>query len=180
MEQSMTKRRWQPPPLTTEVATVAKLMVDEKVVRKMLLVNPSLRRGRTTFQVKKALERGERVAVADLAVDATPTACTAAPVAGRGGRELEETIAFFVRGKTERWQERPAELAQRRRDLDEAEQRAKVELRQQLASFVALLDDQALALSGRTALAKHAGLLSELGTTVDELLVVASTGKRRR
>ncbi|MEO1174953.1 MAG: hypothetical protein AAFX94_23300, partial [Myxococcota bacterium] len=56
-------KRWQPPPMgpkkTAEEEPAGAVKVDEQVVRNVLKVNPELRDGRTTFQVKKALERGE-------------------------------------------------------------------------------------------------------------------------
>ena len=181
MELRMTERRWQPPPMEPKDDGKGKVTVDEKVVRKMLTVNPSMRKGRTTFQVKKALERGESVSAKQSG--AAPRA-DAPAVAAKGagpapaGRELEDTIDFFVRGKSERWAEKRAELAAQRQAIDEAESVARVELGGQLTSFVALLDDRAVAASGRAALAKHAGFLSELGLSVQALLEASQRGKR--
>ena len=87
-------------------------------------------------------------------------------------------LYFFLRGKSERWSERRAEFAVQRKAVDEAEDLARTELRDQVKSFVALLDDKAVAMSGRAALAKHVELLKEVGLTVASLLEAAQKGKR--
>lgn len=77
------RRRWQPPPMSSPAGSGMNdaarsyhqapnagpdsghtpsaqpvLKVDERMVRKMLEMNPAMRAGRTTFQVKRALEDG--------------------------------------------------------------------------------------------------------------------------
>ena len=182
MELRIPERRWQPPSLQPKVEAASKVTVDEKVVRKMLAVNPSMRKGRTTFQVKKALERGESIAATEstAAVVVPTTALSSANPASDIRRELAETIGFFVRGKKERWQAKLADLAAQRHAVNEAQEQARTELSGQLISFVVLLDSEALASAGRGALAEHAEFLGELGLTAASLLDAAIKGKRQR
>ena len=172
----MNERRWQPPPMEPEKKS--KVTVDEKVVRKMLVVNPTLRKGRTTFQVKKALERGEGIVAREAPSDVALSSGSSTPATASLSRELGDTIDFFVRGKAERWKEKLAAFAAERKAVDEAQEQARTELRGQIESFISLLDDKAVAVAGRAALAKHAVLLKELGLTPQSLLDAARKGKR--
>jgi len=166
----MAQRRWQPPPMQQKSdKPESKLSVDERVVRKMLKVNPDMRKGRTTFQVKKALEGGEAVG-AKQATPATTGSPPAAPAGKSTSTELQETIDFFVRGKSERLQALLNEVAEQRKSVDQHEQQGKAELAQQLQSFIKLLDEKAVATHGRSALAKHASFLKQLGLTPADLL----------
>ncbi|MEK7705298.1 MAG: hypothetical protein AAB426_10090 [Myxococcota bacterium] len=172
----MTSRRWQPPPL--EVATPAAQptpTVDEQVVRKMLKVNPDMRKGRTTQQVKRALERGEAIGGAP-AQPATSVLAASDPA-----RELAETLGFFLRGKTEALRRALADIDARRRELVAQEQRERAMRRAEIVAFVHLLDRDAIARHGATALGGHAALLGELGVTPRELLedVRRSGGAKR-
>jgi hypothetical protein len=172
--------RYQPPPMATNVAARSKVTVDEKVVRKMLAINPALRKGRTTFQVKKALERGESISARQpvaLAVANDP-AMGVNKVGLATREELEATIDFFVRGKAERWAATRADFAERHRALDEAEAAARLALGSQLTAFMTLLDDRAVAVGGKAALTRHSGLLGELGLTVGSLLAASPRGGR--
>ncbi len=158
----MSQRRWQPPPMETPAEAKPKITVDEQVVRKMLKVNPELRKGRTTYQVKKALEQGGTVASAE------PQASPAAK--SDGGGQLQDALDFFVRGKSSELQSKRAGLAARRQALDLEEQQLAATFREQVVSFVGLLDQGAVERHGRVALAKHAGFLSEVGLTPAALL----------
>ncbi|OGQ90037.1 MAG: hypothetical protein A2289_13645 [Deltaproteobacteria bacterium RIFOXYA12_FULL_58_15] len=169
--------RWQPPPMNDQQpAGAKKLIVDEQVVRKMLQVNPALRKGRTTFQVKKAIERGDGLTRED-----SRTATSEAPrtfgqadardVAPRSdAQELVETIDFFVRGKADKLKAGLDEIDARRRQLDAEEAQVRAKHCDQLISFFSLLDDGAVALNGKKALAKHSDFLAKVGLTSSTLL----------
>ncbi len=167
----MADRRWQPPPLAPDSGQgEPKVTVDEKVVRKMLKVNPDLRKGRTTAQVKRALESGE-------AVGGAPEA-KAASAAPQGQSELEDTLGFFLRGKADKLRDDLAAIEHKRRALAEEEARLKAQLREQLAGFLSLLDAKAVDAKGAAALAKHAELLKVVGLTPQQLLEAARRGRR--
>jgi hypothetical protein len=159
------RRRWQPPPMDSEPSSSNKVRLDEKVVRKALQVNPALRQGRTTNQVKRDLEAGK-------------SSPPAAPAPSRN--ELDDTLAFFVRGKADALAERLAAIAERRKALDAEELAAKREARDALASFVGLLDEAAVALHGAAALAKHEGFLARLELTPTALLDAVAKGRKKR
>lgn len=187
MDLHLSTSRWQPPPLESAPPTT-RVTVDEKVVRKLLAVNPAMRQGRTTFQVKRALERGEALSVTAATAPGTDTAIAAAgertaPRTTRQSladrrREVEETLDFFLRGKAERFAHRRAELEGQRRALAEAEAHARAEVAAQLTAFVALLDEASLALVGRSALTAHTAFLEEVGLTIHALLAAGRQGQR--
>ncbi len=164
------RRRWQPPPMDSEPPS-SKVRLDEKVVRKALQVNPALRAGRTTGQVKRDLEAGQAVR----------TEPSAAPVAsGSSKSELDDTLGFFIRGKSEALASRLGEIAERKKALDAEEAAAKKELRDQLASFVALLDEATVAMHGVGALSKHKDFLAKLDVTPASLLEAARKGRKSK
>lgn len=178
----MAQRRWRPPSMSPEAKQAdPKVKVDEQVVRKMLKVNPDMRKGRTTFQVKKALESGESLAASDstvalassghLATSPTPTLA-----GGSAASELQETIDFFVRGKADKLEELLVAFAERRRALDQEESAAREELVGHVVAFVGLLDEKAVTSRGRKALAKHAEFLKKLGLTPVDVLARAGRG----
>lgn len=151
-----------------------KVKVDEQIVRKMLKVNPDMRKGRTTFQVKKALERGDPIGAAS-SPEAAPAQAVASatgsmPAAGGLGKELQDTIDFFVRGKTAALDEKLDDVSVRRKALDDEEKSLCDEMAKQLVSFVSLLDEKAIAAHGRAALAKHGAFLAKVGLDVASLL----------
>jgi len=156
----------------------AKVTVDEKVVRKMLAVNPAMRRGRTTQQVKRAFETGEGV---DTKTETTPAQTTPASgaVVGSAGRELDDTIGFFVRGKADVLKAQLEELAARRKAIEAEEKQAKMTMREQMVAFLALLDGKEVDAHGPAALAKHAAFLAQLELTPTALLDQARKGRRK-
>lgn len=123
-------------------AQTPKVRVDEQVVRKILKVNPALRAGRTTAQVKGSLERGEPLVVP---TQAAPAQAPAGATSRDTAQQLRETIAFFLGGKAE------------------ALAATKSSLREQVLSFVSLLDRRALDAHGLSILAEHSAVLRELG-----------------
>ncbi|HSI05011.1 MAG: hypothetical protein ACAI38_25005 [Myxococcota bacterium] len=160
----MSKQRWQPPsmnkPTAGESSEPAKMKVDEQVVRKMLKVNPALRAGRTTAQVKKSLERGEPLVQREAA--AAPTPSHAADTAS----QLRDTIRFFLSGKADAFAAKRQDIDAKRKALDEELAAARAGLREQVVGFVKLLDrgtvdanEGAMA----TAFAEQSALLRELG-----------------
>jgi hypothetical protein len=173
----MTQRRWQPPPFCSE-RDATRVTVDEQVVRKLLAVNPQMRKGRTTFQVKKAIERGEPV-LGEPARNApegpTPAACTDGPMLSRpAANELQKSVDFFVDGKARALGARLDEIETRRRALVAEEKRAKSEVAEQVVAFLALLDPSVVAAHGKRVLARHVDFLTRLGLTpavvIDEIL----------
>ena len=172
----MSKRSWQPPPMTPAAPAepAAAVKVDEQVVRNVLAMNPDLRDGRTTFQVKKALERGEALSAKEA------TAPTARPVAANSdtdqARKLSETLDFFLTSKGRELGGVLDEIAARRRLLNEEEQRARAEMRQTLVDFARMLDPGVLAVHGREALQAHREILSCLGMTAADLLDLVKRG----
>jgi hypothetical protein len=82
-EQATSKQRWQPPSMNKAQAHDARrpsgVKVDEQVVRKILKVNPALRAGRTTGQVKQSLERGEPLVKHETTAAAAAPASTPSP-----------------------------------------------------------------------------------------------------
>ncbi|MEE8408259.1 MAG: hypothetical protein V3T05_01515 [Myxococcota bacterium] len=170
----MSRGRWRPPPMDEKPAEAEpKVKVDEQVVRKMLKVNPDMRQGRTTFQVKKSLERGEPIGTASSSEPAAAPAVQSGPASAAqsgSGKELQDTIDFFVRGKTAALDEKLDAVSARRQALDDEEKTLRDEMAKQLVSFVSLLDDKTVATHGRSALAKHSALLAKVGLDVALLL----------
>ncbi len=180
----MAKRRWQPPPMNPQAKggsapqgpgqeSPSGVKVDEQVVRNVLKVNPDLRDGRTTFQVKKALESGESLSASAARPkgEASP-APAAAPASVRSdqARQLAETLDFFMTSKGRELTGTLDEIAARRRLLDEEEKRARDDMRQKLVDFLLMLDTGVLALHGKDALQAHRELLSRIGLSATELL----------
>ncbi|MBI3178409.1 MAG: hypothetical protein HYZ27_02035 [Deltaproteobacteria bacterium] len=157
----MSQRRWQPPPMETPAEAKPKVTVDEQVVRKMLKVNPELRKGRTTYQVKKSLEQGAPVAQSP--AEAAPGSAT--PPTSDASGQLQDAVDFFVRGKMGELKSKRAEILARRKALDADEQQLAATYREQVVSFVSLLDASTVERHGRAALAKHAEFLGEVGLT---------------
>ncbi|MBI5511678.1 MAG: hypothetical protein HY903_23220 [Deltaproteobacteria bacterium] len=174
----MSERRWQPPPMELNVdQSSSKVTVDEKVVRKMLAVNPSMRKGRTTFQVKKALERGESVAATDKS-EVVATGASAHKPTAKPGAELQDAIDFFLNGKAKRLAEAEAELAAKRQALDAEAVRMRQELQEQVRSFISLLDLQTVAATGKAALGKHVDFLKAIDLTPAALVDAARKDRR--
>ncbi len=150
-------------------------VVDERVVRQLLRVNASLRQGRTTGEVKRALERGEPLTPTPAVVAEEPTIHCAA--VGLATEQLGETIGFFVRGKRQELDARLGEIERRRRALDEEARRARYAVREQLVAFVALLDARQVDLHGATVWQPHRDFLAELELNPATLV---AQGCRRR
>jgi hypothetical protein len=181
--QAMAKERWQPPAMKTSTAekhasakaAIPKVTVDENVVRKMLKVNPTLRQGRTTSQVKKSLERGDSLMGATVPAASTAKAQRGAPLPA-GAAELRDTMTFFVHGKLECLSAKEAEVEERRKALDAELESARASVRQQVTAFLGLLDQETLAKHGPTALAEHAKSLAKLGLDTTTLVDQARRG----
>lgn len=184
----MAKRRWQPPPMNPKPEAAGgapagsepapRVRVDEQVVRNVLKVNPDLRDGRTTFQVKKALESGEPLS-ASATARAKASAEVVPPESGARSdqaRQLAETLDFFMTSKGRELSGTLDEIAARRRLLDEEEKRAREDMRHKLVDFLLMLDTGVLALHGKEALQAHRELLSRIGLTATELLDVVKRG----
>lgn len=190
----MAKRRWQPPPMNTPTKRDEPdtgMRVDEQVVRRVLKVNPDLREGRTTLQVKKALERGESLhggasgggasgssSGSGLGRQAASSASAARPSNAVSARQLSETLDFFMTSKGRELSGQLDEIAARRQTLEEEERQLRAEVRQKLIDFVAMLDAGVLALHGREALQAHRELLARVGMTASELLNAVKGGSR--
>jgi hypothetical protein len=159
---------WQAPSMSAPSSTKTK--VDEKVVRTLLRVNPDLRRGRTTGQIKRALEAGESLAFGVVNKSAGRPAVLSS--------ELADTIGFFLRGKAERLRADLESIAARRRALDEEAARLGHDTREQLARFVGLLDGREVDEKGPAALAEHRDLLKAVGLTPTQLLELAKKARR--
>lgn len=183
----MAKERWQPPPMKPSSPAKqggsasdkgeAKVTVDENVVRKMLKVNPALRQGRTTGQVKKSFERGEPLLGKSGSVPASPTT-TGRATQPAGTSELRDTVTFFLRGKLEGLSAKEAEIEERRKALDAELDAAKSTLREQVKAFFALLDQSALAQHGAAALAEHTQGLKRVGLDPVTLVEAARRSKK--
>lgn len=171
-------KRWRPPPMAQEPpadapAPAKKVTVDEGVVRKMLQINPDLRDGRTTFQVKKDMESGQVVRTdgrrSNGELRSTPTSS-----AGGGGStnksELEDALSFFMKGKTQDLEAKRADIQARRRQLEEEERALREGLLQDVAKFLRMLDPTVVATHGVTALSKHKAILDQAGITPAQVL----------
>lgn len=171
----MSKQRWTPPamnPGPKADTQESKVKVDEQVVRKMLKVNPALRAGRTTGQVKKALESGEPLIKRREVVEVTP----AKAVADDTAVQLRDTIRFFVSGKADAYAATRQSIEERRRALDAELVAARAALREQIVSFVKLLDRGTVAANEAAltaAFADQAALLRELGLDVKAIAEAA-------
>ncbi len=160
-------KRWRPPPMNEAAgeSKTPKVTLDEKVVRKMLQINPAMRDGRTTFQVKKDMEGGQAVRVdkeAPVSSSATPTAT---PAVSGTKSDLDETIGFFMKGKGAEVQEQLSDLGARRAALEAQEQDLRAQFTADVAKFLSMLDPKIVAMHGVTALSLHKDLLTQLGLT---------------
>lgn len=156
-------KRWQPPPMNEAggESDAPKVTLDEKVVRKILQINPAMRDGRTTFQVKKDMEAGQSVRTGPEAVAAPVTP----PAAGGTRSELDDTIGFFMRGKGKELGEKLGDLGARRAALEEEERAVRAQFTADVAAFLAMLDPKIVAMHAVTALSKHKDLLGKVGLT---------------
>ena len=176
----MSKQRWQPPTLNKPAAEgsnePAKVKVDEQVVRKMLKVNPALRAGRTTAQVKKSLERGEPLVKREAAAPATPASPATSDTAG----QLRDTIRFFLAGKEHAFAGKRQDIEARKKALDDELVAARATLREQVVGFVSLLDRGTVAANEAAlaaAFAEHGALLRELGLDAKIIAEVVRKGR---
>lgn len=182
----MARERWQPPPMKSPAPPESakkdspKVTVDENVVRKMLKVNPTLRQGRTTHQVKKSLERGDSL----MGESAKGSAGVSSPEPARpanlpsGAAELRDAVGFFLRSKLDALNAREADIEARRKALADELEAARAALRDQVQSFLGLLDQSALAQHGPAALAEHAKALSKVGFDTAAAIEAARRGKK--
>ena len=202
----MGRERWQPPPMKQPASpesakpdSTPKVTVDENVVRKMLKVNPTLRQGRTTSQVKKSLERGEAITTKASANDAsgsgTSSDATSASSARNaasstasarnsaklpsGAAELRDTVTFFLRSKLEALTTKESDIAARRAALDAELAATQSTMRDQVRSFLALLDQSTLAQHGPAALADHTKDLARIGLDAKSLIDEARRGAKK-
>ncbi|MBC7792262.1 MAG: hypothetical protein H7Z43_01020 [Clostridia bacterium] len=189
----MARERWSPPPMKPTADPSAqkdqdrKLTVDENIVRKMLKVNPTLRQGRTTSQVKKSLEQGDSLTGAKSGASANRTGADASSAleATRSGSlpisaaELRDTVTFFLRSKLEALTATEAEIANRRVALDAELESAQTTLRYQVRSFLGLLDQTTLAQHGPAALADHAKNLARVGIDTKTLIEDVRRGVKK-
>jgi hypothetical protein len=173
----MAERRWQPPAMGGGGSQPGTIAVDEKVVRKMLEVNPALRQGRTTQQIKRAVEQGAPLVAAE---PAPPAYRPEERLGGSTelGAGLDDAVGFFLAGKADGLRAALDEIAARRRALDDEERRVKEQLRDQVVAFIALLDGKAVQARGEAALGKHRELLGQLGVRPAELLELARRQRR--
>ncbi len=169
----MVERRWQPPPMHPapgQGSTTAgpQVTVDEKVVRKMLQVNPVMRQGRTTFQVKKAIEAGGALTGGSAKESTVPPAREEG--APKAAGELAETLGFFLRGKSDSLVATLADIGARRRALDVEEENARQAVREQVVGFVTLLDAAVVDKHGPAALALFADVLRQIDLSPSQLI----------
>ena len=184
----MAKERWQPPAMkpaadkqTSSKTATPRVTVDENVVRKMLKVNPTLRQGRTTSQVKRSIERGDTLTGkpalgAPEALVTKPTGSISGASLPAGASELRDTMTFFLRGKLDGLSAKEAEIEERRKALNAELDAARVTVRQQVTAFLSLLDQETLARHGPAALAEHAKALAKLGLDTNTLVDNARRG----
>lgn len=172
-------KRWQPPPMNDQPRGEAspKVTVDEKVVRKMLQVNPELRDGRTTFQVKRDMEQGQvvrtdgrRSSGSVTSRNAPPGSPLASAPSGGTRQELDETLSFFIKSKRDALEKRLGELAAQRQALEQEEKTIRDSFAGDLAKFLAMLDPTIVAMHGVRALSAHQELLGLVGVTPSQLL----------
>ena len=188
----MAKERWQPPAMKPAVdkqasskAATPRVTVDENVVRKMLKVNPTLRQGRTTSQVKRSIERGDTLTgkpalgapEASNASGVGPSSSTGGASLPAGASELRDTMTFFLRGKLDGLSAKEVEIQERRKALDAELDAARVTVRQQVTAFLGLLDQETLAKHGPAALAEHAKALAKLGLDTNTVVDNARRGE---
>ena len=173
----MSKQRWQPPSANKSAAREpGKVKVDEQVVRKMLKVNPGLRAGRTTAQVKTSLERGEPLV--NRAAQAKAEGSWAPP--RDTPSQLRDTLRFFLSGKADAFTTKRQDIDAKKKALDDELAGARASLREQIIGFAKLLDrDTVLAneTALATAFAEQGGLLRELGL---DAKVIAEAVRRDR
>lgn len=176
----MSKRRWQPPPLNTTSESEpkkSKVRLDEQVVRRVLEVNPNLRDGRTTLQVKKALESGQSLGRSPERATPAPEGGRRAPLRESSSRQLGETLDFFLTREGRELASRFEELAARKRSLEDEERALQRDARQRLVDFIAMLDPAVLARHGQDALEPHRQLLNTIGLSSAELLSAVKGGQ---
>ncbi|MCK5689843.1 hypothetical protein KAI87_11265 [Myxococcota bacterium] len=165
------RRRWQAPAMNTAAGQNRKTQIDEAVVRKMLRVNPAIRAGRSTMEVKVALEGG-----ASLISQAAPQTIQPnflATHSAESGHELHDALNFFVSNKERRFVAALDELEAKRRQLDESLRILKGRAAGEVVAFLALLDADTLHRDGAAALAPHTEYLNLLGTSVESILATS-------
>jgi len=136
--------------------------VDEKVVRKMLRVNPGMRHGRTTGEVKRDMEQ---------------TGTDSRTVRGDSSKtrrhELQDALGFFLRGKRATFELALTQVREQRAALDVAEAELKTRVLADVAGFLRMLDEGVVRRHGAACLLGHEDLLRSFGVSPDEILLDA-------
>ncbi len=130
-----------------------KARIDEDVLEKILEVNPSLRQGRSTAEVKADLEDGQAVSFA--AQQPEPQAKTS---------DLAKTVDFFLRAKGSSFEDAQEGFEARQKKLDEERRAFAMATRQEIEAFLNLVGRDSAEV--RKVLAKHQELLGALPTHV--------------
>lgn len=145
------------------------LRVDEAVVRNVLKVNPTLRKGRTTVEVKRALEAGEAFSAHQPLPGPKSAQDCAAPLVGSAG-QLSDAFSLFLSGRMQRLDVALGTVAERRRQLEAEEEALRKEAIEQLVTFASMLDSNLLRTHGAAALGAHRDLLERFGLEVETVL----------
>ncbi len=159
--------RWQPPAMSDTAAKAddkrpTQVTVDEQMVRKMLVINPSMRAGRTTFQVKRDIENGGAVVPSAHPKDAPQVDDFEA-----AEENLSQTLDFFINTKLNKARTTLRDIEERRRALDAEAQNTKQGVINDLAQFLGLLDQAVVQQQGRQALAQHVQDFKAAGIELD-------------
>lgn len=131
--------------------------IDERFLECTLEVNPQLRAGRSTAEVKAQLLAEARARHAST----TPT--------GAPALDLSVIVDGFLQSQMQGFEQAKSDIAQRHAALDAELQAHQAALFQKVQTFLRMLDANTLKAIGPNALAKHRKLLAELKVSASQL-----------
>lgn len=151
-----------------------RLCVDERIVRKILRVNPAMRQGRTTGEVKEALDNGESL-LRPVDQRTILPGLKAADLCSPAGAEppnryFEDALAFFLSGQKQHLNTILDDISERRAALEAEEQQAKATARSRVLAFVSMLDATLISSHIATALASQTDFLAQLVLSPGQIL----------
>jgi len=142
---------------STQSSQQNRIRVDEQVVRKMLQVNPGLRQGRTTAEIKRTLEAGGSFHARDEAkVDAADA--------------TQGVLAAFLAQKSRQLADDLEAIEHRRAALAAQAQQVRNRQREELLSFARLLRPGTLSEGAVKSIRRHGALLTSVGLSINDMI----------
>jgi len=137
------------------------LRIDESALKRVLAMNPALGQGRTVHEFKEHLEAG-----GGMSPSVAKTITATLPLED----ELEASFSHFLQAQLRTFHTEFTKLQEEKAALTRREEALKQQARKKLASFLTLMDLQAVRAYGRPVLEKFSSHLAQLETSPSKLL----------